>query len=94
MPPQHRCSLYDADRIQERGTQPIKPNEDQSIHGCKAKPRRGGPSQHTQLVPEKHNFGLKPSPRLEQRHQDGRQQFQLGDHRASHYSCAHGIQRG
>jgi hypothetical protein len=36
-------------------------------------------------VPEKHNFGLKPSPRLEQRHQDGRQQFQVGDHRAAHY---------
>jgi hypothetical protein len=85
MPPQYCCGLYNADRIQERGTQPIKPNEDQSVHGCEAKPRRGGPPQHIQLVPENHNLGLKPSPRLEQRHQDGRQQFQIGDHRASHY---------
>src|SRR5260370_40549862 len=41
MPAQHRCRLYDADRIPERGIQPIKPNEEHSVHGCHAKPRPG-----------------------------------------------------
>jgi hypothetical protein len=85
MPPQHRCRLYDADCIQERGTQPIKPDEDQSVHGCEARPRRGGPSQHIQLVPENYNLALKPSPRLEQRDQEVRYQPQASDHSVSDY---------
>jgi len=85
MPPQHRCRLHDADRIQERGTQPIKPNEDQSVHGCEPKSRWSGPSQHIQLVPENHHLGLKPSPGLEQRDQEVRYQPQASDHSISDY---------
>ena len=58
--------LQDFQRLQNRGSQTIKPGKQKAIHVAEGYPLWGFAPQHIELVSKDEDFSLQPSPQSEQ----------------------------
>src|SRR5215203_4731272 len=80
VPTNDRLRSNNRDRAKHRGEQPIKPNEQKSIHSAQVWMFRHAPAKHIDLLPENQDLGIEICSRFEKRGKQSENQLEQVDH--------------
>jgi hypothetical protein len=84
MPADNRLRLYDHQGIHNAWRNPIKAGKNETIESGEGNSLRRFPSQHIELVAQRHNLRLKRGSRSEQPDDHPRDQFEHIPHETEH----------